>query len=261
MGALVKPNFFARHQTRMMDFNYDDPRALECYEDVSLMDLTCPLTPIPFVPFTKSSASPFDESDYLEMVATSQKEQLSQYSAELKDDVHYEPTKIERGLLIDLNRQIAAGNNIRKALEGKCKSDPFELVSVPTITLPDFTQRIFEYGEFEESAWVIAYVLLERYKTHQWNNAVTAMNAKKKECPCYWIDSLNSHRLLAVSLLTAIKLNEDNMYPNKFFANIFGISLRDLNLIEIFFCRTLNWNLHVDEHVYQKYEKTLLFAE
>jgi len=237
----------------------DDPRFLECYEDVALMDLTTPITPVPFVPFGRShehSTFYHDEALYVDPLSPPKYEALCKYQPP-----KYEPSPVERGLLIALDAQIKVGNAIREQLKGKFRADPFELVSVPKITLSDFTQRIFEFADFEKSAWVVAAVLLERYKSRQWKKAVNAVDSKKSHIPCYWIDSFNSHRLLSVSVLTAVKLNEDDCFSNQKFATLFGITLKDLNLMEKTFCETLQWNLHVDEQMYQKYEKNLLLGQ
>ena len=55
----------------------------------------------------------------------------------------------------------------------------------------------------------------------------------------------NCHRLCAVSLLLTIKMMHDSVYSNTYYAKVMGVSLSELNILEIEFLRQINWRVWV----------------
>lgn len=53
------------------------------------------------------------------------------------------------------------------------------------------------------------------------------------------------HRYLMVAVLVAVKTSEDMPISNKFWASVGGCQLQDLNMMELDFCKQLNWSLFV----------------
>jgi hypothetical protein len=54
-----------------------------------------------------------------------------------------------------------------------------------------------------------------------------------------------AHRLCLISVLISIKQTEDFVISNKFWSKVGGIPLDELNMLELEFCKLLQWNLHV----------------
>ena len=55
----------------------------------------------------------------------------------------------------------------------------------------------------------------------------------------------------------AIKYNEDDYYSNKYYARVGGISLCELNELEYYLLILLEFDVFIDEEVYEKYENQL----
>ena len=69
-----------------------------------------------------------------------------------------------------------------------------------------------------------------------------------------YILSLNNiHRILLAACLLSIKFNEDININTKYYANIAGVSVADLNNLEHYFYIKLNFSLYIDYDFYQKY--------
>lgn len=69
------------------------------------------------------------------------------------------------------------------------------------------------------------------------------------------LTAYNIHRILFVSVLISVKYNEDIFYDNVFYAELGGVSLKELNTIENTFIDMINFNLYVDSTIYEKYVK------
>lgn len=63
--------------------------------------------------------------------------------------------------------------------------------------------------------------------------------------------------LLVASILLAIKFLDDNYYNNVHYANISGLTLKELNTLEEWFLRLLDWRLFVREEEYNLYRDLL----
>ena len=58
---------------------------------------------------------------------------------------------------------------------------------------------------------------------------------------------------MLASLIVAIKYNEDEMYSLKFYAEYYGVSIEELEYLEICFISRINFNLFIKEDIYNKY--------
>lgn len=58
-------------------------------------------------------------------------------------------------------------------------------------------------------------------------------------------------------MLLAIKYNEDDYYSNKYYARVGGISLCELNELEYYLLILLEFDVFIDDDVYEKYENQL----
>ena len=55
----------------------------------------------------------------------------------------------------------------------------------------------------------------------------------------------------------SIKVNEDDYYSNEYYAKVGGISLDELNKLEEAILSLLEFNLFIDDELYDNYEKQL----
>lgn len=63
----------------------------------------------------------------------------------------------------------------------------------------------------------------------------------------------NIHRILLATVILAIKFMEDDYYSNEFYAKVGGVSLQEINNLELECINLLNHNLWVDTEFYNKY--------
>jgi Cyclin len=70
----------------------------------------------------------------------------------------------------------------------------FQGLTKPAISVRDYLERIFKFAGCSPSCYVVAYIYLDRYL---------------QRYPSVTIDSLNVHRFLITSVLTAVKFVED----------------------------------------------------
>jgi len=64
---------------------------------------------------------------------------------------------------------------------------------------------------------------------------------------------LNIHRLIITAVCVAAKFLDDSYYPNLFYSQIGGITLKELNFLEVEFLFGLNFSLHVTPPEYRRY--------
>ncbi|KAJ1617985.1 cyclin-domain-containing protein [Pavlovales sp. CCMP2436] len=113
----------------------------------------------------------------------------------------------------------------------------FDAVSAPSITVHRYLLRIRQYTKFQDECYVVALVYLDRlFAQHKAPYLPTAHNV---------------HRLIITSVLIASKFYDDVFHSNSFMAQVGGISVAEMNKLEIELCVRLNWELHIvhDEYV------------
>lgn len=98
-----------------------------------------------------------------------------------------------------------------------------------------------------DAAFLIALILLDRY---------LADNASRGQDP-QRLTKWNVHRLFLASLVVTVKYNEDFVFGNSHYAKAGGVHLREVNRLERFFLRGLDYNLHVQPEQYEFYENAL----
>jgi hypothetical protein len=94
---------------------------------------------------------------------------------------------------------------------------PFHLKKPPTISVELYLARLAKLAKCDPSAFVVALVLLDRFQVRN---------------PGFIVNGKCIHRLLITSLLLAIKGHSDVLYNNKYYAQVGGIPLQELNLME-----------------------------
>ena len=65
----------------------------------------------------------------------------------------------------------------------------------------------------------------------------------------------NIHRIILGCLILAIKYNEDIYYTNKHYAEVGGLTLKEINELEFFSFQLLDFNLYISDDIYLKYLK------
>ena len=117
----------------------------------------------------------------------------------------------------------------------------FSANSIPNISIKDYLIRIQTYSGIEKSTLILSLILIDHI-------------CKKSDLILTYF---NIHRVLFGSILISIKFNEDSYYDNKFYAEIAGVKLKELKIIEESFFQLNDFNVYVDFQEYEQYTKYL----
>lgn len=115
----------------------------------------------------------------------------------------------------------------------------FITAKIPKISLCEFFGRILQYAKLDQATVVCIFIYIERI-------------ADKIELTWF-----NIHKIIIASMLTSVKMNMDEIFPNSFYARIGGISLEEINFIEISFYNLIKYDLYVDSACYEEYESAI----
>ncbi|MCO5565159.1 hypothetical protein L7F22_018832 [Adiantum nelumboides] len=122
--------------------------------------------------------------------------------------------------------------------ESQKKFAEFSGLRVPTISIEQYLERIFKYANCSTSCFVVAYAYIDRLIQFQPNLRIT---------------SANVHRILITSILVSAKFLDDSYYDNAYYAQIGGISTKEMNKLEWDFLFLLDFRLQVTVSVFESY--------
>ncbi|KAL5232538.1 hypothetical protein ABZP36_031314 [Zizania latifolia] len=114
----------------------------------------------------------------------------------------------------------------------------FQGLTKPAISVGGYLERIFRFANCSPSCYVVAYIYLDRFLRRR---------------PALAVDSFNVHRLLITSVLTAVKFVDDICYNNAYFARVGGISLMEMNYLEVDFLFGVAFDLNVTPAAFASY--------
>lgn len=117
------------------------------------------------------------------------------------------------------------------------KNDVFASKKPPKIEILYYIKRIIKYSSIENSTLIISLIYIDRLCS-QSNITLTLCNI---------------HKILFACCLVAIKYNEDTIYDNKYYSQIAGISLKETNMLEYSCISLMNFDLFIDESIFDKY--------
>ena len=107
----------------------------------------------------------------------------------------------------------------------------------PKISIESYLNRIRKYFRFEDSTLVIALIYIDRILGNK--------NIK--------LSIHNVYRILLTAILVAIKYNEDEIYDNFIYAEIFGVKTKKLNKLENKFLELIEFKLFISKKEFQLY--------
>lgn len=117
------------------------------------------------------------------------------------------------------------------------KNDIFYYKHIPTITIEDYIKRIYKCTKMNLSSLINSIIYIDTFC--EMNKYVLSMH--------------NIHRMLLTSCLLSIKFNEDVNINTKYYAEVAGIPIQDLNNLEFYFIVKIRFSLFVNYYIYQKY--------
>ena len=134
--------------------------------------------------------------------------------------------------------------NFKEILKNQGKM-VFSANLIPDISIEEYLIRIQTYANMEKSTLILSLILIDRLC--QKSNLTLTYH--------------NIHRIIFSSILISIKYNEDNYYDNKYYAEIAGVKIKELKILEYNFISLLHFNLFIQDDIYEKYKQYLLEFE
>jgi len=113
---------------------------------------------------------------------------------------------------------------------------------VPNIKIGDYFLRIYRYTDCSIECYILGLVYIDRLLTKN---------------PDIIFNNFTAHRILFSCTILAIKYLEDYYYSNSHYAKIGGLTLSEINKLEINTLKLLNFNAFVSFEEYQIYNLTL----
>ena len=139
--------------------------------------------------------------------------------------------------------QLLSENRKQKYYTSKIREQSkmiFSSSTIPKISILEYLNRIVNYTKIEDSTLITSIIYLD---------SVTQNGI--------YLTDYNIHTLLLICILIAIKMNEDDIYTNDYYAEVAGISLKKLNKIEHEFLNMNKFKLFVDKDIFEQYQRYL----
>ncbi|URE02551.1 Cyclin [Musa troglodytarum] len=157
--------------------------------------------------------------------------------AELVKEVHAVPGVVS--VLSAILGRVAERNDAAgRPVSPRHLASAFRGLARPAISVRGYLERIFRYAGCSPACYVVAYIYLDRFA---------------RRYPAVSFDSLNVHRFLITSVLAAVKFMDDIYYNNAYFAKVGGISLMEMNYLEIDFLFSIGFELNVTPAIFSSY--------
>ena len=124
--------------------------------------------------------------------------------------------------------------------------DHFNLFLVTSILLTSCHlishPRISKYSKASASVLLLAFVYIDRIRTSE----------------NFILTRLNVHRIFITAVLLATKFYDDEVFKNSFYASLGGVTVKELNILEIDLLNMLKFSLVVSVETYDQYIDFLL---
>lgn len=106
------------------------------------------------------------------------------------------------------------------------------------ITLIDYINRIIKYLDCNIVCYIYSLIYIDKIIFKNINLCLT---------------KYNTYKIFIVSLICSCKFIDDDIPDNKYYSKLSGIELKELNLLERIFLSQINYNLVIDDDLYNKY--------
>ena len=139
--------------------------------------------------------------------------------------------------------QLLSENRKQKYYTSKIREQSkmiFSSSTIPKISILEYLNRIVNYTKIEDSTLITSIIYLD---------SVTQNGI--------YLTDYNIHTLLLICILIAIKMNEDDIYTNDYYAEVAVISLKKLNKLEHEFLNMNKFKLFVDKDIFEQYQQYL----
>ncbi|KAI9320659.1 cyclin-domain-containing protein, partial [Dichotomocladium elegans] len=151
-------------------------------------------------------------------------------------DIAAFPISILIRMVADLLESVILANDIIPSSSRTIT--PFHSRAVPKIKIGTYLSRIQKYTPYSSEALLSILVFFDR---------ISQLH------PEFVLNSYNIHRMLIASIVVAAKFSSDIFYSNARYAKVGGVSLSELNRLEIEFLFLCHFDLNVRLETLQEY--------
>ena len=169
----------------------------------------------------------------------SSQKKLSSKNIIQNDEVLYISTNVE--IISDLLNNICQENKSKKQKQNFLLKS-FINKNIPSISVKDYILRLVKHSKINESTIIILLIYIDR---------ICKINN-------FFLTYYNIHKLILAAFIIAIKYNEDNYYSMIIYSKIGGVTIAELNHLEIEFLKLIKFNLFIPEMLYNKYYNDLM---
>ena len=155
-----------------------------------------------------------------------------------------EELQINESLLNKINKILSIVLEENEALENykeklsSQKNMSFTSYKKPSLSIKDYLYRIQNYTEAEDNTIIIALMYIDRLC----------------EISSILLTPYNIHRIIFVSILLAIKYNEDICFGFDFYAKIAGLPPGELKKLELEFAYLIKFKFFIDKDDFENYK-------
>lgn len=132
--------------------------------------------------------------------------------------------------LIDANKKFMSAPQAVRVTKFQCSY-------APDVSIISYLERIRKYAKCSDCCFVMSLIYIDRM--------IESCNVV--------LTSLNVHRLLITSIMLSAKFLDDLFYNNAFYAKLGGVSVTELNGLELEFLEKIQFSLYVSPESYNKY--------
>lgn len=118
----------------------------------------------------------------------------------------------------------------------------FHALKAPGIGVEAYLDRVHKYASCSNECFILALIYIDRLIER--NN--------------FLLTELNVHRVVITAILLAAKFFDDAYYNNAYYAKVGGVLVSELNGLEVDFLFRINFSLHVQPDVFEKYKAELV---
>lgn len=136
-----------------------------------------------------------------------------------------------------LERLVRENENFLENSQIKDVITVFHGLRPPSLSIQQYIERIFKYSYCSPSCFVVSLIYLDRF-----------MQRGKVH-----LTSLNVHRLLITSVMTAAKFVDDAFFNNAYYAKVGGISTKEMNRLELKLLFGIDFQLNVSLPTFGEY--------
>ncbi|KAF0894020.1 hypothetical protein E2562_033804 [Oryza meyeriana var. granulata] len=142
------------------------------------------------------------------------------------------------GVLSALLERVTERNDAAEEL-ALAPASPFRATTKPDISVRAYMARIARFAGCSPACYVVAYIYLDRLL--------------RRRRHAHSVDSYSVHRLLITAVLAAVKFMDDICYNNAYFAKVGGVSLPEMNYLEVDFLFGVGFDLNVSPETFGHY--------